>query len=260
MLFPQLSAQAVWQSVASRAIAVSRSRNQLHDGSSISGPLIRPVRRSWQLNYAGLTAEEADSLRQFVEESRLTADGFTFIDPWSNMLSYSEDLVSADWVKGSFCVVTVEDADDDGFAVHAVSSAAATAARVEQVVTVGGTGMFCLSCQVRSTSGADGRLVLQRDGEAFHTDFHASQEWTQVWCGGTFQEEGGTMHAAIEVDAGGSFQVKAAQLDFQVHPARYKPTYGPGGIHERARIAEGEFIQVVEAKNWIECRLHVIVD
>lgn len=260
MLFPQIRTHGVLQEGASRGIELLRSTNRLHDGSRIQGAWIRPLIRSWRLSYVGLTDEESGSLRQLIVESTGAAEGFTFIDPWSNMLGYSEDLGAAVWQASAFSEVARVNPGDTAEAIHSIRSLSSGGEGIEQVISLGGTGVFCFSCEVRSDAGATGRMVLQGANQIAETDFTTGPAWRQVWVVGEFAQPIEDLHARIEVGPGETLLVRGIELDYQATPTLYKPSYGSGGVYSGARVVEEGYVQTLRGQGWFDCQLEVRVD
>lgn len=260
MLFPQIRTHGVLQDGATRGMEVMRSSNHLADGSRLDGAWIRPLIRSWRLSYVGLTEEESSRLRELIAESRDAADGFTFIDPWSNMLGYSEDLGAVAWQASAFSEVVRVNPGDPGEAIHSIRSLSAGTEGLEQVISLGGLGVFCFSCEVRSDNGAAGRLVLQGGSQASEASFVTGPTWRLVWVVGEFSQPIEQLRAVIEVGPGETVLVRGVELDYQATPSPYKPSYKAGGIHSGARVVEERFVQTLRGQGWFDCELEVRVD
>lgn len=260
MLFPQIRTHGVLQDGASRGMELLRSSNRLHDGSRIQGARIRPLIRSWRLRYVGLTEEESGRLRQLVAESRGAAEGFTFIDPWSNMLGYSEDLGAAVWQASASIEVVRVNPGDTGEAIHSIRSLSSGAEGIEQVVLLGGSGVFCFGCEVRSDAEAAGRMVLQGGSQIAEVSFTAGSAWRLVWVVGEFSQPTDDLRALIEVGPGEAMLVRGIELDYQATPSLYKPSYGAGGVYSGARVLEEGYVQTLRGQGWFDFQLEVRVD
>lgn len=260
MLFPQIRTHGVLQEGASRGIELLRSTNRLHDGSRIQGAWIRPLIRSWRLSYVGLTDEESGSLRQLIVESAERRRDSRLLILWSNMLGYSEDLGAAVWQASAFSevarVMVTRQKRSTRFGAYLREGGEG----IEQVISLGGTGVFCFSCEVRSDAGATGRMVLQGANQIAETDFTTGPAWRQVWVVGEFAQPIEDLHARIEVGPGETLLVRGIELDYQATPTLYKPSYGSGGVYSGARVVEEGYVQTLRGQGWFDCQLEVRVD
>jgi len=207
-----------------------------------------------------LTEEELDRLRQLISESRGAAGGFTFIDPWSNMLGYSEDLGAGAWHSSAFSEVVRVNPGEPGDAIHSIRSLSPSAEGIEQVVLLGGVGVFCLSCEVRSDGLAAGRIALQSTTQIAETGFTTGPAWRSVRVVGAFSQPIEELRAVIAVGPGESLLVRGIELDYQATPSPYKPSYGAGGVYLGARIIEEEYVETLRGQGWFDCDLEVRTD
>ncbi|MBK7927509.1 MAG: hypothetical protein IPJ98_08450 [Bryobacterales bacterium] len=207
-----------------------------------------------------MTEEELGRLRQLIPESRGLAGGFTFIDPWSNMLGYSEDLGAEAWQSSALGEVVRVNPGEPGDAIHSIRSLSLAAEGIEQVVLLGGVGVFCFSCEVRSDASAAGRIALQGASQIAQTNFMTGPAWRLVRVVGEFSQPIDELRAVIEVGPGESLLVRGVELDYQATPSPYKPSYGAGGVYLGARIVEEEYVQTLRGQGWFDCDLEVKTD
>ncbi len=101
LLFPQLLSGAIAQYPLRKSYALSNVTNLQEDGSRYRSGATNPADLSWTLNYTHLSQQECDSLSSFFRKTSGRAVPFTFLDPFSNLLSWSEDLSQPIWDKSA---------------------------------------------------------------------------------------------------------------------------------------------------------------
>lgn len=258
MLLPQLQSKSAVQWNVTRTIVQSGSVNELADGSFLRGGVLRPLRRTWDLEYVGLTGAEFDALAEFAYMVNKVEEGFVFVDPMANMLRQSEDLTEAAWIRSAFCDVTAIGVGDHGMAVHEVASQSAGVESLSQDVNVSGQGWLCGSCWVRTEGAASGAVIMRSGTGVWRSGFVAGPEWHRVRVSGLVTMESEPMQFTIEVIPDGTVEVRGVQLEHQACASGYKPSAEVAGIHLGSRIVDGSFVGTRQAANWFDCRFRIV--
>src|SRR5581483_1675491 len=97
LVYPQLTTGAVSQFPAQKRRKLRTVVNALGDGSSIKLADPPGELTEWQLQYAGLSDQEALALEQFFESVEGSLGVFTFLDPTANLFSWSGQLDHREW-------------------------------------------------------------------------------------------------------------------------------------------------------------------
>lgn len=75
--------------------------NVFADHSTQSASILANPLSSWALNLAMLRDDEAQDWLEFIETAKGQGTLFTFIDPWDNLLTYTEEFENAIWNKNA---------------------------------------------------------------------------------------------------------------------------------------------------------------
>src|SRR5579864_8524448 len=97
LVYPQLATGALAQYPIIKWCRPRTIANVLGDGSSIKLADATGGTAQWQLQYTGLTDDEATTLEQFFTAAEGNLNTFTFLDPTANLFSWSDHLDRADW-------------------------------------------------------------------------------------------------------------------------------------------------------------------
>jgi hypothetical protein len=168
----------------------------------------------WEMELKGLTQAECSAIESLFDavEGRLRT--FTFLDPFDNLLRWSENPTAESW---------------------SVTSPEPGEVLIEQAVAAPAWFEYCLSVSAR---GGPVRLFARSGSRQASATFTVGPEWQRVEfplsLGGT--EEAISFGAAIPDS--GAVEVTAFQLEPQRAASRYKKTTSQAGIHPAARFLD----------------------
>ncbi len=258
MLLPQLNSMSPVQCNLRRRVAGYRAANYLAGGAVITGANNRPLKRTWDLEYKGLVAAEMSSLGNFCSSSEAAVDGFEFLDPFSNLLAYSESLTADLWVSDPLASVTeLPPGGSDEARSHAIQNSGNVEQTVRQELGIAGYGTFCASMFVRSGVTSSGRIVLANSSETHAVEFASRSEWSQVYLSAGVNTEAAPLTFQIGVEPGRTIHVREVQLECQLFPSRYKPTWESGGVYSGAFVVQGSFQVIQHGPDWFDCSFQV---
>lgn len=258
MLLPQLNSALPVQYHLRRRLAGYRAANHLAGGTVITGANNRPPKRTWDLEYKGLVTAEISSLGNFCSSSEAAVDGFEFLDPFSNLLAYSESLTADPWVSDALANVTeLPLGVSDEARSHAIQNGGIVEQSVRQELGITGYGTFCASMFVRSDVMGSGRIVVGNSSEAHAVEFTSRSEWSQVYLSAGVSTEAAPLSFSIGVGPGCTIHVREVQLECQLFPSRYKPTWETGGVYAGARVVHGSFQVLQHGPDWFDCSFQV---
>jgi hypothetical protein len=258
VLLPQLSSSSAVQFQMRRSTTAYGASNQLASGSLILGENTRPLRRMWELSYGGLTNEELAELAEFCNSLDATVDGFVFLDPFNNMLNWSENLTTSSWVADP--TLTVVEGAQSNFGegrVHVLESTGSSEQSIRQEIELTGSGRFCASCLVRSDTPGIVGLRLNSATESSFAEFQSSSEWNQVYLSAAVSVAVPPLAFCVDIAPGSALQVKGLQLEYQPFPSRYKPTRGKGGVYANARVLYQSYQVVQHGPEWFDCSFQI---
>jgi hypothetical protein len=230
LAYPQLASGALTQFPAQKTRNPRTVVNALADGRSIK--LADPPGEitEWQLQYAGLSDQEAAALEQFFEATEGSLGIFTFLDPTSNLFAWSDRLDHTGWTKGPLLTVTGNVADAAGGTKgwH-LSNTGAGAQSLSQTLEAPGGYVYCLSLHARSAT----RLTVTLQRGSAREDRTVGTEWSRITSSGSGGAAAETIDFGIEVPPGGSLDVYGMQVEPQAAPSLYKPSTA-GGVYPNA--------------------------
>lgn len=189
-----------------------------------------PALRRWVLRFEDLTDGEADALASFYESCEGGWRSFSFADPMMNLLRWSEDPGNDAWGKSAGLTITKLAGGGGEPAEFQIVNPNATAGQVWQELDLAPGVAVCFSCEVRG-----GPVKLQAGSADLMTA--ASGDWARRFL--TAVSTGGVQRVGLELEAGGAVQVRRIQAETQLAPSQYQGTFESGGIHARARFADG---------------------
>ena len=230
LAFPQLITGALTQYPLQKRHSARTIVNTLGDGNSIK--LADPCGEitEWQLQYTGLSDEEASALETFFEATEGGLRTFAFLDPTANLFAWSDRLDHSGWVKGPLLSISGGLADPMGGAnAWHLSNSGGAAQRLSQTLEAPGGYVYCLSAYVKSSVSATLTLL---HGSA-RADRGITATWTRIAFSASGNPADENVEFGIEVPAGGSLDLFGMQVEPQTGTSAYKAST-TGGIYPNA--------------------------
>ncbi len=250
LYFPQLASGAVSQFPCRKRVRQRTVVNALADGSEVK--LFDPgaCKAEWEINLANLTGAEWSAMTALFDAAKGQLGTFVFLDPFGNLLSWSEDLGAAVWVKDSGQALTAGGADPLGGtgATRVVNSSGASA-NIAQTVPAPGWYRYCLSVWARSDTAA--RMTLFA-GEAQQA-FTLGTLWRRLEMGAHLAGQQGTTAFGITVPGGVTVEVFGFQAEAQVGASSYKATGAQSGVYTEAYFLSDVLALTSEAPGVFSC-------
>jgi hypothetical protein len=189
-----------------------------------------------------LTDEEIGALEAFFASVEGRLLGFTFLDPTSNLLAWTEDLGNAVWQRDPMLTATkIEDS------WHLANGGAGMQV-IAQSIAGPGDYRYCLSVYVRAAQAMDVtlRIASQRAVR------HANGDWTRIVFSANGDSGAESVLFGLEVPAGGSLEVRGIQVEPQSGASVYKVAT-QGGVYEDARLSEDSLAVTTTGPNRHSC-------
>lgn len=235
--YPQLGTGAFAQFPTVKRRRTRTVLNQAADGSSVR--MADPAGGSieWQLEYRGLTDGELGRLQQFYTDMEGALNGFTFLDPMSNLLAKTDELSDTVWTCGPLLNVSGGIADPMGGsnAWHAVNRGAGAQAIVQ---TLNAPAEYVYSFSVFGCATATTKVTLtagtQRAERVLATD------WRRMVFTIAGDPAASSIAFGIEIPADGTVDLFGPQVEAQPGASAYKSS-AAGGVYEGARFRDNTF-------------------
>lgn len=235
LYFPQLASGAVSQFPIRKRWQSRTVVNRLPDGRAVK--LADPDASSveWRLELEGLDDAEWSRIESLFAEAEGRLKSFTFLDPTDNLLTWSEDLAQAAWVKGAGLELTPDLTDPAGTSrATRITNGASAALAIQQTLSVPGSLEYCLSVYARSEQPGEVWLFRSTAKKRFPT----GPAWRRIIHPTKLEETGETVSFGLELGAGCSVEVFGFQVEGQPGASKYKKTTSRSGVYAEAFFAD----------------------
>ncbi len=253
LVYPQLGTGALAQFPVQKKRRLRTVVNAAADGSSIKLADPNGEYEEWNLTYAQLSDSEISTLEQFFASAEGTLNGFTFLDPTSNLLAWSDRLDNAVWVPGPALTVTGGVADPSGGANawHA-SNAGGGAQSIVQTIQAPSGYLYCFSAYVRSTSPSNMTMLLGSQT----ANGSVATNWTRIAASAVGDPQGTSISFGLEFPAGAAMDVYGMQVEPQASPSVYKAST-TGGVYVNARLRDDVLTTTATGVNQHSCTVNI---
>jgi hypothetical protein len=252
--FPQIGSGAVAQFPLQRKRQWRAITNVLESGELISLPDTTGGQIEWRLSYQELTDAEVANLTSLFTASGGEAISFGFVDPFANLLGWSEDLSQPGWQLGEL-TATGGFSDPVGTArAWTVQNANAAEQMLSQALGVPGAYTICFSVYVWSASA--GTVGILRD--ANRINLPVGPQWKRILIGGMGAAGATASTFSLAVGAESSLRVFGLQVEAQPWPSSYRPTGVAAGILEETRFSGGELAVANTAPGLSACQVNLV--
>lgn len=252
--FPQIGSGAVAQFPLRRKRLWRAITNVLESGELISLPDTDGGQIEWSLNYQDLTDAEVANLISLFAESGGEAGSFGFVDPFANLLGWSEDLSQPGWQLGE---LTANGGVSDPVGTTrawTLQNLNGAEQMLSQSLGLPGAYRICFSAYVRSeTSGSVGML---RD--AARVNIPIGPQWKRVQISGQGPSGATASTFALAVAATSSVSVFGLQAEAQPSSSPYRPTGAATGILEETRFSGGALTVINTAPGLSTCQVSLV--
>jgi hypothetical protein len=252
--FPQIGAGAMAQFPLHRKRQWRAITNVMESGELISLPDANGGQIEWRLSYRELTDVEVANLTTLFALSGGEAGSFGFIDPFANLLGWSEDLSQPGWQMG---LLTATGGLSDPVGTNRawnLQNANGAEQMLSQSVGVPGAYRICFSVYVRSDSA--GTVGMLRD--ATRINVPVGPQWKRILISGMGVSGATGSTFSLAVPAGNSVRVFGLQVEAQPWPSPYRPTGAAAGILEETRFSGGELAVTNTAPELSACQINLL--
>jgi hypothetical protein len=239
LAFPQLSSGAYVQYPLRRQRLIQSVLNSFADGTMLASSQNANQRWMWDLIYNDLTATDQAALQTFFAQCRGPLLPFIFIDPTSNMLSSSANLLASVWQADPELTVTPGAADPNGgTSAFTLVNSSQVSRQITQQVLAPANFQYCLSVFAYASSAAELTLSLSATSSQNNT-FALGESWLRFVNSGQLTDAQTGLNVAISIPAGQTVTVFGPQLEPQLAPSRYRATEAAGGVYPNAHFLTG---------------------
>jgi hypothetical protein len=234
--YPQIGNGVVTQFPFERTRRWRVITNQLEGGESIALPDTAGGQVEWRLKYEDLTTAEAQAIGALFAASQGQFGPFTFIDPMTNLLGWSEDVTRPGWQLGEMST-TAGISDPVGTRrASTISNSGAASQTLSQALGVSGDYVACFSAYIRSNSATV--VTMERDG--LQAAAAVGSQWKRVFVSGRGAAGSTQSTFSLAIPGGQAIDVWGLQAEVQPWPSVYKFSTAATGIYEETYFAEDE--------------------
>jgi len=252
--FPQLMTSATVQ-YPFRTVTHARSiTNRTGDERLVQATDPDHTVLRWELQFIGLERTECENLERLFEACEGSLRNFTFLDPSSNLLASSDDLLSPIWVKDPLLQVTA--GKNDPWGVQTASELANVSAadqEIGQTLAVPADFHYVFSVYGRSSAPGTLRLSMTGGGQPLMKSFAAGSQWARMTLGGNLGEAGDAVRFAVQLSPGAAIAIAGAQVESGLSPTEYKRTIGAGGVFPFTYFDQDELEVEATVPNGYSC-------
>jgi len=253
LVYPQLGTGAITQFPVQKRRRLRTVVNAAADGTFVKLADPNGEYTEWGLQYSLLSDGEMSSLEQFFAAAEGTLNGFTFLDPTSNLLAWSDHLDNAVWVAGPSLAVAGGMADPMGSAnAWQVTNPGGGAQSIVQTISAPAGYVYCLSAYVRSASAASVTMLLGSQRQASP----AMGTWSRIVFAATGDPQAETVSFGLELPAGVTVEVYGMQAEPQGGASVYKAST-TGGVYENARLRDDVLNATAMGVNQHSCTVNI---
>jgi hypothetical protein len=246
LLFPQLSTGATAQYPIRRRRSERTILNLSDDGSVIALWDQSASQVKWDLQYTGLTDAEVANLVSFYELCEGPLQSFLFLDPASNLFSYSEDFTQPAWQANSLLALTA--GFNDPYNTNRATQVWNTSLgelSLTQTVEIPGSVSSAFSVYARANQPSNATLTKTDGSTLQSTVLQVSSAWTRFSLNSAFASSISTScNFSILLQPGQSIDLFGFQLEPQPLPGTYIMNSSQTGLYPNTRF-NGNGITVV---------------
>jgi hypothetical protein len=257
LCLPQLLTGAVSQYPGSKRLARRTVVNEATDGRTVKLGDAVAGELEWALELKGLADSEWDAVEELFEtvEGRLRT--FTFLDPFGNLLRWSEDLSAAVWQKTAG--VSVAGGNEDplgGFGAWLATNSGAGQGRVSQALAAPGWYGYCLSVYARSAGPGEVVLFASTPSATAERAAVIGPAWQRVEHSVKLFSSDETVEFGAAIAPGATVELFGFQAEPQTGASKYRRTSGRGGVHT-ASFVDDELTRTANGLNDNSCTVRI---
>jgi len=258
LYFPQLESGATSQFPGGKQLVERTVINKLENGGTLRLGDPDEARIEWVLKYEDLSDGEMAAIATLFEACEGRLHTFVFLDPYDNLLDFSEDPGADVWRKDPMIEIAYGAADPLGThrAVR-ITNLGQAPQRLDQTLSAPEGLQYCFSFYARSDSGAQVIPYRTAGGTADRRMYGTGMEWRRIAVPSKLGSAGETATFGIELAPGATVDVFGLQVEAQAGTSRYKPTTSRGGVYPRARFVDDTLTVVKEGVNRHSCCVRV---
>jgi hypothetical protein len=259
--FPQLVTGAAGQFPGTRTTAARTVVNEAADGRRVKlgDPTGGGV--EWKLDLKGLTDAEWEAIEALFESVEGRLKTFTFLDPFDNLLRWSEDLSAGAWVKGAGLALTPGVTDPKGGTnATRVANGGAGPERLGQIIAAPSQLRYAMSVYARSAAPARVTLYERSGAGTASRELDIGPAWRRLEHTAQLATVADTVEFGVSLPAGVTAEFYGFQAEAQVGASGYKKTTSRSGVHAEASFREDTLTRTTNGRDDNACVVRIRAD
>jgi hypothetical protein len=256
--FPQLKTGTAAHFPCTKRVRQRTVVNQQADGGAVK--LFDPgaCTAEWEINFVGLDSEEWDSIRTLFEACEGRLGSFVFLDPFDNLLKWSEDLSAAAWtVDAGITLVSGVSDPLGGTGATQVTNASGPARGFRQTVSAPAGYQYCFSTYVRSAAAATVTLSISAGSSMSELSVATGPAWRRVEMPVQLASQDETITFQVALAGGATVELFGLQAEPQVGASRYKKTGAQSGVYANASFLDDVLAMTSDAPGAYSCPVRI---
>jgi hypothetical protein len=257
LTFPQLSTSASVQYPIAKRVSRRAVQSVMEDGTAISLADASASYERWKLTFRELSDQEASSVSSFFSTASGCLMPFLFLDPTTNLLSWSSDLTQSAWQQGSLAVESTFSDPLGGKSAFRITNTAGNAVSIAQSTQIAGSLQTCLSVYLRADTPVNVTMFRSAGAASCSKLIPVTPQWARYSLSNTFPAVTDVSTYSLSIPSLGSVNMFGPQVDGQLIPAVYIPTTSGCGIHVNARFDMDELTITATGPNRNACDIYI---
>jgi hypothetical protein len=258
LYFPQLMTGTAAQLPCTKRVLQRTVANEQPDGGVIKVFDPGGYRVQWDMQLSGLTSEEWSAIEGLFRtvEGRLRT--FCFLDPFGNLLRWSEDLGAGAWTKGP-AVQSFGGASDPFGTLRAarVSNTGTAEQDISQTVTVPGWFQYCSSVYARSDAPVAIKLFAKSGVSTATRVVKTGPQWQRFELSSALGAQTEAVTFGVAIEPGTVVSLFGLQAEAQPGASGYKATSTRCGVFSNASFLDDELPMTSNAPGEFSSRIRI---
>jgi hypothetical protein len=229
----------------------------MEDGTTISLADAYASYTTWKLAFRDLSDREASSLSSFFSAAGGCLTPFLFLDPTTNLLSWSSDLTQSAWQQGTLAVESPFSDPLGGSSAFRITNVADKALTISQSTQIAGSLRTCFSVFLRADASISVTISRSAGTASCTQQISVATQWARYSARNNFPGITDASSYSISIPSLGSVSMFGPQVEAQRIPSAYIPTTSLCGVYPNARFDMDELTITTIGPNRNACDIYI---
>jgi len=257
LIFPQLSTSASVQYPIAKRVSRRAVQSVMEDGTTISLADASASYERWKLAFRDLSDREASSLSSFFSAAGGSLSPFLFLDPTTNLLSWSSDLTQSAWQQGTLAIESQFSDPLGGSSAFRITNVAGNALAISQSTQIAGLLQTCFSVHLRADAPVNVTMSRSAGTASCSKLIPVTKQWARYSVSNKFPAVTGVSTYSLSIPPLGSVNMFGPQVDGQLIPSVYILTTSGCGVYPNARFDMDQLTITATGPNRNACDIYI---